>query len=160
MIFFTLQLYLQRASAGLHAKRCLGAATGAWQAAEMNSPAAFPYRLDNRWKPVFVLLGVSDSDGVGLTEDGRFRATYGRFSLETPLENIRHTKVTGPHRWYTAVGIRLSFADDGLTLSTNHISGLCIEFVEQVPKVIGLKNHSSLWVSVADPEGLAAAIGR
>ncbi|HBX08206.1 MAG TPA: hypothetical protein DEG13_00220 [Candidatus Microthrix parvicella] len=122
--------------------------------------AVFPYRLDHRWKPMFVLLGVSNSDGVTLTDDGQLRATYGRFSLETPLANVDHTKVTGPHRWYTAVGIRLSFADDGLTFGTNHTSGLCIAFAEKVPKVIGLKDHSSLWVSVADPGALATAIGR
>ena len=35
-----------------------------------------------------------------------------------------------------------------------------IAFAEKVPKVIGLKDHSSLWVSVADPGALATAIGR
>ena len=122
--------------------------------------AVFPYRLDHRWKPMFVLLGVSNSDGVTLTDDGQLRATYGRFSLETPLANVDHTRVTGPHRWYTAVGIRLSFADDGLTFGTNHTSGLCVAFKKPIRKVIGLKNHSALWVSVADPKGLATAIGR
>ncbi|MEZ5257042.1 MAG: hypothetical protein R2704_08060 [Microthrixaceae bacterium] len=126
----------------------------------MTDAADFPYRLDNRWKPMFVLLGVHDSDGVSLTDDGRFRATYGRFSVETPLENIDHTEVTGPHRWYTAVGVRLSFADDGLTFGTNHSAGLCVAFKERIPRVIGLKAHSTLWVSVADPEALATAIGR
>ena len=109
---------------------------------------------------MFVVLGVKDTDGVELTEDGMFRAKYGHFSVETPLENIEHTEITGPHRWYTAVGPRLSFADDGLTFGTNHTSGLCIAFAEKVPKVIGLKDHSSLWVSVADPGALATAIGR
>jgi hypothetical protein len=32
--------------------------------------------------------------------------------------------------------------------------------VRKIPKVIGFWKHSTLWVSVADPEGLAAAIGR
>lgn len=75
---------------------------------------------------MFVVLGVRDTDGVDLTEDGMFRAKYGYFSVETPLDNIDHTEITGPHRWYTAVGPRLSFADDGLTFGTNHTSGLCV----------------------------------
>jgi hypothetical protein len=120
----------------------------------------FPYRFDQRWKPLFVTLRVGDDDGVTITDDGQLRATYGWAQIETPLANIDHTLVTGPHRWYTAVGLRLSFADDGITFGTNHRRGLCIEFVEKVPKVIGLRDHSSLWVSVADPEGLATAIGR
>ncbi|NNM26532.1 MAG: hypothetical protein HKO59_11220 [Phycisphaerales bacterium] len=120
----------------------------------------FPYDLDRRWSPLFTLLRVSESDGVEVTDDGTFRATYGRVSVETPIDNIDHTLITGPHRWYTAVGLRLSFSDDGLTFGTNHRRGLCVAFAEPVPKVIGFKNHSALWASVADPEGLAAAIGR
>lgn len=109
---------------------------------------------------MFAVLGVSSNDGVDITDDGQLRATYGRFGIETPLDNIDHTEVTGPHRWYTAVGLRLSFADDGITFGTNHNSGLCIAFKKKVPKVIGFRDHSALWVSVADPVGLAAAIGR
>ncbi len=120
----------------------------------------FPYKLDKRWFALFAALGVNDSDGVHITEDGTLLATFGRVKVETPLANIGHTIVTGPHRWYTAVGLRLSFSDDGLTFGTNHQRGLCIEFKERIPKVIGRRDHSALWVSVADPEGLAAAIAR
>lgn len=119
----------------------------------------FAYELDRRWTPMFVLLGIDDDDGVFVGSDGSLRATFGRVKFETTLDNVHHTQVTGPHRWYTAVGLRLSFADDGITFGTNHRRGLCIEFVDRIPKVIGLKPHSAAWVSVADPEGLAAAIG-
>lgn len=120
----------------------------------------FPYRFDRRWAPMFAALRVKDTDGVTITDDGMLRATFGWVKVETPLDNVDHTLVTGPHRWYTAVGLRLSFADDGITFGTNHHRGLCIEFVEKIPKVIGPRRHSALWVSVADPEALAAAIGR
>jgi hypothetical protein len=120
----------------------------------------FPYRFDERWRPLFLTLGVKRTDGVTITADGRLRATYGWAKVDTPLDNVDHTLVTGPHRWYTAVGLRLSFADDGITFGTNHRRGLCIAFVERIPPVIGLRRHSALWVSVADPEGLAAELGR
>ena len=120
----------------------------------------FPYRFDKRWAALFFALGVSDEDGVDVFDDGALVATYGRFKVETSLDNIRGTRITGPHRWYTAVGLRLSFADDGLTFGTNHKKGLSIAFVNKIPKVIGFRDHSMLWVSVDDPEGLAAAIGR
>jgi hypothetical protein len=120
----------------------------------------FPYRFDNRWKPMFSALRVKSDDGVTITDDGRLVATFGRARVETPLDNVDHTQITGPHRWYTAVGLRLSFSDDGITFGTNRERGLCIEFVEKVPKVIGFKDHSALWVSVEDPEALAEAIGR
>jgi hypothetical protein len=124
----------------------------------MASNEFFPYRLDKRWKPLFAVLGVDEKDGVELTEDGTLRATYGRVEVETPITNVDHTLETGPHRWYTAVGIRLSFADNGITFGTNHQRGLCIEFVNKIPRVVGFNNHSALWVSVAEPTALAAAI--
>lgn len=120
----------------------------------------FPYELDQRWKPLFVALRLSESDGVTITDDGVLRATYGWARVETPLSNVDHTDISGPHRWYTAVGIRLSFADDGVTFGTNHRRGVCIGFVDRIRPVIGPRRHSALWVSVADPDGLVEAIGR
>jgi hypothetical protein len=119
----------------------------------------FAYDLDKRWFAMFAALGVDETDGVEVTNDGEVIATFGRVRVTTPVSNVDHTIVTGPHRWYTAVGLRLSFSDDGLTFGTNHRRGLCIAFVERVPRVIGFKDHSALWVSVADPEGLAIALG-
>ncbi len=107
---------------------------------------------------MFTALRLRDTDGVSVSAD-RFRATFGRWSVDTPRSNVIGCAVTGPHRWWTAVGLRLSFADDGITFGTNHDAGLCIEFADRIPKVIGLRDHSSLWVSVADPQGLAAALG-
>lgn len=120
----------------------------------------FPYLLDKRWNALFLLLGVRAADGVTVSAKGELIATYGRFKVSTRLDNIDHTVVTGPHRWYTAVGLRLSLTDDGITFGTNHRKGLSIAFVKKVPRVIGLRKHSTLWVSVADPEGLAKAIGK
>jgi hypothetical protein len=104
-------------------------------------------------------LGVRKDDGVTVT-DTEIIATYGLHQVVTPLANIQRTQVTGPHRWYTAVGLRLSFTDTSITFGTNHRKGLSIEFKQPVAKVVARKNHDILWVSVADPEGLAAAIGK
>lgn len=123
------------------------------------TPKRFPYRLDKCWAPLFWALGVDDEDGVDVS-DSALVATYGRFRVETSLDNVDRTVVTGPHRWYTAVGVRLSFTDDGLTFGTNHVRGLSISFVHPIPRVLGPRDHSMLWVSVADPAGLAAAIGK
>mgnify|MGYP001819051298 FL=1 len=120
----------------------------------------FPYRFDRRFSPMFAALGVKESDGVTLMADDRLVVTFGRKRVETPLANVDHTLRTGPHRWWKAVGLRLSFADDGLTMGTNFEAGLCIAFAEKIPKVIGLRDHSALWVSVADPDALAEALAR
>lgn len=121
--------------------------------------AQFPYRLDYRFAPVWLAVGVRPGrDGVTLTDDGRLRATYGLLRLETPLSNVADTHITGPYRWWTAVGPRLSFTDDGLTFGTNHERGVCIHFRSRVRRVIGFRDHSALTVTVADPDGLVAAI--
>lgn len=123
----------------------------------------FPYQRDERWKKLFDVLHLKTDDGVTLTalgtDDAMFTATFGRWKVRTPIANIDHTAITGPHRWYTAVGVRLSFSDDGLTFGTNHQRGICVAFKERIPRVVGPRRHSALWVSVADPDGLAAALG-
>jgi hypothetical protein len=119
----------------------------------------FPYERDARWKTLLFPLGIDDDDGVTV-DDAIVRATFGHWSVETPRSNVVGTRVTGPHRWYTAVGLRLSFTDDGLTFGTNNRRGLCIEFEQKIDRVIGFHDHSALWVSVADPEGLALALSR
>lgn len=117
----------------------------------------FPYERDDRWKLLLLPLGISDRDGVTVSNDS-VTVTFGHWTVTTPRSNIVGSKVTGPHRWWTAVGLRLSFADDGLTFGTNPQRGLCIEFHRRIRRVIGFHDHSALWVSVADPEGLAAAL--
>ena len=120
----------------------------------------FSYRLDKRWTALFLTLGLRKKDGVTITDQGELIATFGFFAVKTTLDNIDHTEITGPHRWYTAVGLRLSLTDDGVTFGTNHRQGVSIVFKKKIPRVIGFKKHSMLWVSVADPEGLVAAIGK
>jgi hypothetical protein len=121
--------------------------------------AQFPYRLDYRFAPMWLAFGVRPGrDGVSLTDDGRLRATFGLLRLETALDNVEDTHVTGPYRWWTAVGARLSFADDGLTFGTNHERGVCIHFRSPVRRVIGFRDHSALTVTVADPHALEAAL--
>ncbi len=117
----------------------------------------FPYEVDTRWSLLFKALKLHEHDGVTVTDE-HLIATFGRARVKTPLSNVKGTSISGPHRWYTAVGLRLSFTDDGLTFGTHHLRGLCIEFVEPIPKRIGLRDHSALWVSVADPEGLQEAL--
>jgi hypothetical protein len=105
--------------------------------------AHFPYQFDKRWTALFFALGVGDDDGVEISDNGELVATYGRVKVKTTLDNIDHTLVTGPHRWYTAVGLRLSFIDDGLTFGTNHHKGLSIAFVDKIPKVVGFTTEST-----------------
>jgi hypothetical protein len=119
----------------------------------------FPYRFDARFAPMWLPFGaVPGRDGVTVTTD-RFRATFGLLCLDTPLDNVAGGHITGGYRWYTAVGARLSFVDDGLTFGTNPERGVCVHFRTPVRRVIGFRPHSAVTVTVADCDGLVEAIG-
>lgn len=119
----------------------------------------FPYDCDPRFRAVWGLAGVRPGEDGVTIDDETFRATYGRFSLETPIENVTGGHVSEGYRWWTAVGIRLSLRDDGLTFGTNARRGVCVHFDDKVRRVIGLRHHSALTVTVADCDALVEAIG-
>ncbi len=120
----------------------------------------FGYAFDKKFAPLWVPLGVRPSkDGVTLTDDDQFLATFGLLRVVTPLDNIDEAHITTGYRWWTAIGARVSFADDGLTFGTNSAGGVCVHFREKVPSLLRRSGHSALTVTVVDLEGLAGAIG-
>jgi hypothetical protein len=120
----------------------------------------YSYAVDKRYLPLLVPLGFRASkDGVTLTDDASFLATFGFLKLATPLSNVTGAHITRGYRWWTAFGIRGSMVDDGLTLGTNHEAGVCIHFAEKVPSSIRRSGHSALTVTVADLDGLTSALG-
>jgi hypothetical protein len=94
--------------------------------------------------------------------DGEVVARFGPWVLRTPIDNVVETDVTGPYRWWTVLGVRLSLADRGLTFGTNTRRGLCLGFAEAVPAIVPGRafRHPAVTVTVADPEGLSLAIRR
>ena len=121
----------------------------------------FTYAVDRRLAPFWLPFGVRPSkDGVTITDDGTFRATFGFFRMETPLTNIDAAHVTRNYRWWTAAGARGSMVDDGLTFGTNRRAGVCVHFREPVPSPLRRKGHSALTVTVADVDGLADRLQR
>ena len=141
----------------MHAEKCSSSG-------DENGPmsdAFFPYRFDWRFAPMWIATGAFPGrDGVHLTDDGRFRATFGLLRLETPLTNVTGAHVTTDYRWYTAIGPRLSAADDGLTFGTNRNRGVCVHFDRRVGPVFGPRPHSALTVTVEDCAGLVDALTR
>jgi hypothetical protein len=120
----------------------------------------YNYAIDKRYLPVLLpFLLRPTKDGVELTDEGAFVATFGPFKIATSLANITGAHVTRNYRWWTAFGVRSSRADDGLTFGTNHDAGVCIHFEEKVPSALRRAGHSALTVTVADLDGLTKALG-
>lgn len=120
----------------------------------------FGYAIDKRYLPVLLPFFLRPArDGVTLTDGGNFRATFGLVKIETSLSNISGAHITRNYRWWTAVGVRMSRADDGLTFGTNHDAGVCVHFAERVPSPLRRGGHSALTVTVAGLEALTTALG-
>ena len=118
----------------------------------------FPYAVDIRLAPFWLPYGLRPGrDGVTLTDE-TFRATFGLLKLETPRANIDEAHITRDYRWWTAAGVRLSFADEGLTFGTNRSAGVCVHFRDPVPSPLRRKGHPALTVTVADVDGLVRSL--
>jgi hypothetical protein len=119
----------------------------------------FSYAIDKRYLPVLLPFLLRPSrDGVIVTDEGSLVATFGPFRISTSLSNITGAHVTRNYRWWTAFGVRMSRADDGLTFGTNHNAGVCIHFGEKVPSALRRSGHSALTVTVTDLNGLTSAL--
>jgi hypothetical protein len=116
----------------------------------------FRYAVDLRFAPfLFPFVVRPAKDGVTVDPLG-FRATFGLLRLATDRGNVDDAHVTWGYRWWTAVGARRSLVDDGLTFGTNTAAGVCVHFKEKVRSPLG--RHSALTVTVADLDGLVAAL--
>lgn len=121
-------------------------------------PQTFKYRVDYRFAALWAPFGLRPwKDGVTVT-DGRLVVSYGFLRVETPLSNVSGAHITERYRWWTAIGARLSFVDDGLTFGTNRDAGVCVHFGEKVVSPLRRSGHSALTVTVADLDGLVAAL--
>jgi hypothetical protein len=121
----------------------------------------YAFAFDRRFARPLALLGIRPATAeVALTDTG-LTVRFGRWRLTTPWSNVRDVQVTRHYRWFKAIGPRASRADRGVTFGTNADAGTCVRFHEPVPALAGRRlAHPGLTVTVADTEGLAAAIRR
>ncbi len=118
----------------------------------------FPLRLRQPWRTLLLPWGVSAGRGYVEIDGPRLRARFGFFRLSTTLENVERFDVTGPYRWWRAIGYRLSLHDHGATFGSDPQQGVCIRF--RSPVKGALFSHSALTVTVDDPGAFATALRR
>jgi hypothetical protein len=120
----------------------------------------FDFAFDPRFRAPLAVVGVLPHTATVVVTDDEFYARFGPWRMRTPRSNITDAQVSGPYRWYRAVGPRLSFADHGATFGSTPSGGVCLTFAEPVAAVVPgrLLRSPGLTVTVADPEGLRAAL--
>jgi Protein of unknown function (DUF2795) len=142
-----------------------GAEPAAAEAAGAEPAEHFGFQFDLLHRLAGVPFLVSPGSAEVRVERTGSRPTlevrFGPWHVETAVENVESATVTGPYQLLRTVGpAHLSLVDWGLTFATNDARGLCIRFREPVRGLepLGLVRHPSVTVTVADVDGLRAAL--
>lgn len=120
----------------------------------------FEFAFEAKYVPFLASLGVVPTLAWVELRDDSVRAQFGRWSVETPLTNVRCVVMSGPYRWYRAIGVRLSFTDRGVTFGSTTAGGVCFAVHEPVTAMdpTGALVHPGVTVTVAERERFAAAL--
>lgn len=128
----------------------------------MSRSQQFPFAFASSYRLPAMAFGITPrTSGVCVVDELRVR--YGPWRLRTPLANIVSAGLTGDFTFLKTAGPpHLSFTDLGISFTTNGDTALCLEFHSPVAGIepTRLVKHPGATLSVADPEGLARAIGR
>ena len=89
-------------------------------------------------------------------DGGTVAARFGWWRVATPVSNVVAFQVTGPYRWWRAIGFRRSLGAGDVTFGTSTHAGVCLAFRERV--TIWPFRAPALTVTVDDVEGLAEAL--
>jgi hypothetical protein len=120
------------------------------------------FTFDPPFRALLALAGVTPGHAHVTVTATRLLARFGPWSVDTPLDNVAGVCVTGPYRWFKAIGPRGSFADRGATFGSTTRGGVCVRFHEPVRALepLGILRHPGLTMTVDDPEALAALLRR
>jgi hypothetical protein len=122
-------------------------------------------RFDFRFDPAYRMAGLPftvtpDRAWVEVGE-GRLRARFGPWGLDTELSNVSEVSVTEDYAFLKTAGPpHLSWTDHGVTFATNGDRGVCVQFHEPVPAIDPTRHvtHPGATFTVADIEGLVTAL--
>lgn len=120
----------------------------------------FPFAIEAAYIPVLAVFGVLPTATSMSVGPDSIDITFGLLKRSIALDNIKSVKLTGPYKWYRAIGARYSYSDHGLTYGTSTAGGVCMEFHEGIEGhgPFKLVRHPNLTVTPVDLEGFAKAI--
>ncbi|MFG1712352.1 hypothetical protein [Micromonospora sp. NPDC049203] len=93
----------------------------------------FPFRFDPAFRLPLALLGVRPATAWLDWGPDALVVRFGPWLLRTTPGNVTGAELTGPYRWWRAIGPHLSLADGGVTFGASLAGGLCLRFAEPVP---------------------------
>lgn len=126
-------------------------------------PTVFPFRFHPAYRVAALPFGVRPDNCLVRVSKDEFVASFGPWSLCTPLANVAGATLSEGYAWPKTIGpAHLSFADRGLTFASNPEAGVCVQFRQPVRGVdpLGVIRHPGLTVTVAQPDALAEVLAR
>lgn len=117
----------------------------------------FPIRIQRPFGPVLWLFGARQGERAMVTlTDATLEARFGWSHVTVPLTDITHWDISGPWRWFTALGVRRSIRGGDLTFGGSAHGGVQVHFRVR-PRILWF-HPPSLYLTVDDLEGLGAAL--
>ncbi len=121
----------------------------------------FDFAFDPRYRVAGLPFGVLPATTWVEVGDGRLRARFSWWTLDTSLANVAGVEQSGGYAFVKTAGPpHLSFTDRGVTFATNGERGVCVSFHRPVPAIdpTGTIRHPGATFTVADPDGFEAAL--
>ena len=122
----------------------------------------FPFAFTAPYRAAALVFGVTPNTTSVRVEEDELRVRFGPWSMRTPIANIAGSELTGGFAFFKTAGPpHLSFSDRGVTFATNGDRALCVRFHQPVPAIDPTRTlkHPGATLTVADPDGLARALG-
>ncbi len=128
------------------------------EATDPASPEArrFPIRLQSALRPILLVFGVRRSNAEVRLDGDQLTARFGFFHTEVALSNVERWDITGPYRWWRAVGVRATLGQPELSFGGSAHGGVCL-YLRQPIRIVRLR-VLRLYLTVDDLEGLGAAL--
>jgi hypothetical protein len=120
----------------------------------------FGFDFEPAYRPFLAAFGITPARSWVELNDDELVVRFGSWGLRTPVPNLRDVCVTGPYLAVKAIGLRMSWADRGITFGTTRNRGACVLFREPVEgEGVYVKfHHPGATVTVRDPDAFAAAV--
>jgi Polyketide cyclase / dehydrase and lipid transport len=130
--------------------------------AEADAVSAFAFAFTPSYALAARPFGITPATTAVEVGPRWLHVRYGAWRLLTPRSNVASATLTGGFSLPKTAGPpHLSLADRGVSFTTNGDRALCLTFHEPVTVLdpTGTLRHPGATLAVADPEGLAAALG-
>ena len=103
-----------------------------------------------------MLFGVRPATASVRLEGDRLDVRFGFFGAHTLVSNIARWDITGPYRWWRAVGVRATLGKPELTFGGSAAGGVRLRFRE--PVRIARMRVRDLYLTVDDLEGFGRSL--